>query len=101
MAMLTLVETLAPTERAVFVLRQFFDMCYGEIAEAIGKPPAAVRQITLRARACGRRPRCKASPSEQQAVVDRFVPALRTGQQLDVMDQGSLARLDEPVELVR
>jgi Sigma-70, region 4 len=35
--MLTLVETLAPTERAVFVLRQFFDMSYGEIAEAVEK----------------------------------------------------------------
>jgi len=40
--MLTVLETLAPTERAVFVLREVFDMPYGEIAEAMGKSSAAV-----------------------------------------------------------
>src|ERR1700704_6672894 len=49
-AMLTVLETLEPTERAVFVLREVFDMPYGEIAEAIGKSAAAVRQIARRAR---------------------------------------------------
>ena len=52
--MLTVLETLEPTERAVFVLREVFDMPYGEIAEAMGKSVAAVRQIAWRARgACG------------------------------------------------
>ena len=54
-AMLTVLETLGPAERAVFVLREVFDVPYDEIAEAVGKSPAAVRQIAHRARAaCGR-----------------------------------------------
>src|SRR5205085_3398874 len=58
-AMLTVLETLTPTERAVFVLREVFDLPYGEIAEVIGKSPAAVRQIGHRARehVAARRPR--------------------------------------------
>ena len=51
MAMLLVLETLAPTERAVFVLREVFDLAYDEIAEAVDKSPAAVRQIAHRARA--------------------------------------------------
>jgi RNA polymerase sigma-70 factor, ECF subfamily len=88
MAMLTVLETLEPTERAVFVLHQVFDMPYGEIAEAIGKSAAAVRQIAWRARehVAARRPRVRVSRSEQQAVVDRFLTALRTGQLLDLME---------------
>ncbi|MEO3928786.1 sigma factor-like helix-turn-helix DNA-binding protein [Micromonosporaceae bacterium B7E4] len=41
MAMLLVLETLTPTERAVFVLREVFDLDYDEIAEAVGKTPAA------------------------------------------------------------
>ncbi|MBV9040380.1 MAG: sigma-70 family RNA polymerase sigma factor, partial [Acidimicrobiia bacterium] len=48
MAMLLVLETLMPTERAVFVLREVFDVSYDEIAEAVGKSPAAVRQIAHR-----------------------------------------------------
>jgi len=44
MAMLLVLETLTPTERAVFVLREVFDVAYDEIAEAVGKSPAAVRR---------------------------------------------------------
>jgi RNA polymerase sigma-70 factor (TIGR02957 family) len=88
MAMLTVLETLEPTERAVFVLHQVFDLSYGEIAEAIGKSTAAVRQIAWRARehVAARRPRVQVSRTEQQAVVDRFLTALRTGQLLDLME---------------
>jgi RNA polymerase sigma-70 factor (TIGR02957 family) len=87
-AMLTVLETLEPTERAVFVLHQVFDMPYGEIAEAIGKSTAAVRQIAWRARehVAARRPRVQVSRSEQQAVVERFLAALRTGQIRDLME---------------
>jgi RNA polymerase sigma-70 factor (TIGR02957 family) len=87
-AMLTVLETLGPTERAVFVLREVFEMPYGEIAEAIGKSAAAVRQIALRARehVAARRPRVHVSRSEQQAVVDRFLVALRTGQLQQLME---------------
>jgi RNA polymerase sigma factor (sigma-70 family) len=55
-AMLTVLETLGPTERAVFVLREVFDMPYDEIAEAVGKTSAAVRQIAHRGPPTRRRP---------------------------------------------
>jgi RNA polymerase sigma-70 factor (ECF subfamily) len=87
-AMLTVLETLAPAERAVFVLREVFEMPYGEIAEAIGKSAATVRQIARRARehVAARRPRVRVSRSEQQAVVERFLAALRTGQLQELME---------------
>ncbi len=50
MAMLVLLETLSPDERAVFVLREVFGFGYGEIAEAVGKPAPTVRQVAHRAR---------------------------------------------------
>jgi RNA polymerase sigma-70 factor (ECF subfamily) len=53
MAVMLVLETLAPTERAVFVLREVFDVAYDEIAVAVGKSPAAVRQIAHRARRGG------------------------------------------------
>lgn len=49
MAVLLVSETLAPTERAVFVLREVFDPGYDESAEAVDKSPVAVRQIAHRA----------------------------------------------------
>ncbi|HEX5191731.1 MAG TPA: RNA polymerase sigma-70 factor [Solirubrobacteraceae bacterium] len=87
-AMLTVLETLGPTERAVFVLREVFDLPYAEIAEAIGKSAAATRQIARRAHqhVAARRPRVRVSPSEQQAVVERFMLALRTGRLQELMD---------------
>jgi RNA polymerase sigma-70 factor (ECF subfamily) len=87
-AMLTVLETLGPAERAVFVLREVFEMPYGEIAEAIGKPAATVRQIARRAREhlADRRPRVQVSHLEQQAVVERFLAALRTGQLQELME---------------
>jgi RNA polymerase sigma-70 factor (ECF subfamily) len=50
MAMLVLLETLGPDERAVFVLREVFGFDYGEIADAVGKPTPTVRQVAHRAR---------------------------------------------------
>ncbi|HEV7362676.1 MAG TPA: RNA polymerase sigma-70 factor, partial [Mycobacterium sp.] len=50
MAMLVLLETLSPDERAVFVLREVFGFDYGEIADAVGKPTPTVRQVAHRAR---------------------------------------------------
>jgi RNA polymerase sigma-70 factor (TIGR02957 family) len=87
-AMLTVLETLEPTQRAVFVLREVFEMPYGEIAEAIGKSAAAARQIARRARehVAARRPRVRVSRSEQEAVVERFLAALRTGQLQELME---------------
>ncbi len=87
-AMLTVLETLGPTERAVFVLREVFEMPYGEIAEAVGKSTVTVRQIARRARehVTARRPRIHVSRSEQQAVVERFLVAVRTGQLQELME---------------
>jgi RNA polymerase sigma-70 factor (TIGR02957 family) len=87
-AMLTVLETLGPTERAVFVLREVFEMPYGEIAEAIGKSPGTVRQIARRARehVAARRARVRVGRPEQQAVVERFLAALRTGQLQELME---------------
>ncbi|MFG2359321.1 RNA polymerase sigma-70 factor [Streptomyces sp. NPDC048521] len=87
-AMLTVLETLGPTERAVFVLREVFDVPYGEIAEAIGKSAATVRQIARRARehVAARRPRIQVSRTEQQTVVERFLLALRTGTLQELLD---------------
>ncbi|MEV6276352.1 RNA polymerase sigma-70 factor [Nocardia sp. NPDC051832] len=81
MAMLLVLETLTPTERAVFVLRDVFDLDYDEIAEAVEKSPAAVRQIAHRARShvAARRPRGVASPAETQAALAAFQRAVRSG----------------------
>jgi RNA polymerase sigma-70 factor (TIGR02957 family) len=87
-AMLTVLETLAPAERAVFVLRDVFDMPYDEIAESVGKSEAAVRQIAHRARrhVAARRPRTPVSRAEQQRVVERFLAAVTGGDVQGLMD---------------
>lgn len=87
-AMLTVLETLGPAERAVFVLHEVFDVPYDEIAEAVGKSSAAVRQIAHRARlhVAARRPRMAVSRTEQQEVVNRFLAALTTGDVQGLMD---------------
>ncbi|AKU92658.1 RNA polymerase sigma-70 factor [Vulgatibacter incomptus] len=81
MAMLTVLETLGPAERAVFVLREVFQSPYEEIAEAIGKSPAAVRQIAHRSRehVAARRPRMRVDRAEQRAAVEKFLAAIDTG----------------------
>jgi RNA polymerase sigma-70 factor (ECF subfamily) len=88
MAMLTVLETLGPTERAVFVLREVFDLPYDEIAEAVGKSAAAVRQIAHRARhhVAARRPRMAVTTTEQQQAVDRFLTAARHGDVQGLLD---------------
>jgi len=87
-AVLTVLETLGPAERAVFVLREVFETPYDEIAAAVGKSPAAVRQIAHRARdhVAARRPRIPVSKTEQQEVVDRFIAAIRHGDLQGLLD---------------
>ncbi|MCR2763554.1 RNA polymerase sigma-70 factor [Microbacterium sp. zg.B48] len=87
-AMLTVLETLGPAERAVFVLREVFDVPYDEIADAVGKSPAAVRQIAHRAKAhvSARQPRMRVVAAEHEEVVERFVRALNTGDLQALMD---------------
>ncbi|WP_284533095.1 RNA polymerase sigma-70 factor [Nocardioides sp. T2.26MG-1] len=81
MAMLMVLETLTPTERAVFVLREVFDLNYDDIAAAVGKNAAAVRQTAHRARAhvAARRPRGDASPAEIRRALEAFQLAIETG----------------------
>jgi len=88
MAMLLVLETLTPTERAVFVLREVFDLAYDEIAEAVGKSPAAVRQIAHRARAhvAARRPYGVVSPAETRDVLEAFQRAVETGDLQRLLD---------------
>ena len=88
MAMLTVLETLTPTERAVFVLREVFDVPYEEIAAALEKTEAAVRQTAHRARrhVADRRPRVKVDRSEQQRVVEQFLVALASGDMQGLME---------------
>jgi RNA polymerase sigma-70 factor (TIGR02957 family) len=88
MAMLLVLETLTPTERAVFVLREVFDLEYDEIAEAVGKTPAAVRQVAHRARAhvAARRPRGGVSPAETRGALQAFQRAIETGDLQNLLD---------------
>ncbi|KRV50674.1 RNA polymerase subunit sigma-24 [Wenjunlia vitaminophila] len=88
MAMLLVLETLTPTERAVFVLREVFDLGYDEIAEAVDKSPAAVRQVAHRARAhvAARRPRGVVSPTETRDALDAFQRAAETGDLQGLLD---------------
>jgi RNA polymerase sigma-70 factor, ECF subfamily len=88
MAMLLVLETLTPTERAVFVLREVFDLEYGEIAQAVGKSPAAVRQIAHRARAhvAARRPREVVSTAQTRTAIEAFRRAIETGDLQQLLD---------------
>ena len=88
MAMLLVLETLTPAERAVFVLREVFDLEYDEIAGAVGKSPAAVRQIAHRARAhvAARRPHAVVSPAQTRDALEAFRRAVETGDLQSLLD---------------
>jgi hypothetical protein len=88
MAVLLVLETLRPTERAVFVLRDVFDLEYDEIAETVDKSPAAVRQIAHRARAhvAARRPRGVVSATETRGALAAFQGAVETGDLQRLLD---------------
>ena len=81
MAMLVVLETLSPLERAVFVLREAFGMPYAEIGEVIGRKEEAVRQLARRARdhVQERRTRFEADQTEQHRVTERFLEAASSG----------------------
>ncbi|GAA1586475.1 RNA polymerase sigma-70 factor [Kribbella sancticallisti] len=88
MAMLLVLETLTPTERAVFVLREVFALGYDEIAEAVDKTPATVRQIAHRARnhVGARRPRGVTSPAQAKGALEAFQRAVETGDLQSLLD---------------
>ncbi len=87
-AMLLVLETLTPTERAVFVLREVFAFDYAEVAEAVGKTQAAVRQIAHRARehVAARRPRGTASQEQTKGAMAAFQRAIDNGDLQGLLD---------------
>jgi len=98
LAVMVVLERLAPAERLAFVLHDMFDLSFDEIASVIGRSPVATRQLASRAR---RRVRggtpAAAAVSEQRRVVDAFLSALRAGDftaLLSVLDPNLLVRTD-------
>jgi RNA polymerase sigma-70 factor, ECF subfamily len=87
MAMLVVLETLSPLERAAFVLREVFDLPFGEIAHTLGRSEAAVRQLTHRARehVQARRPRQTVDKARHSEVTLQFLEATATGDLEGVM----------------
>jgi RNA polymerase sigma-70 factor (ECF subfamily) len=81
MALLVVLETLTPLERAVFVLNEVFGYAHTEIADILDRSPSAVRQLAHRARehVRARRPRYRADPRVQQQVTERFLAAAMGG----------------------
>jgi transposase len=81
MALLVVLETLTPLERAVFVLHEVFGYAHAEIAEVLDRSPSAVRQLAHRARehVHARRPRHQADPHVQRQVTERFLAAALGG----------------------
>ena len=81
LAMLVLLERLNPVERAVFVLRESFDLGFAEIAAIVDRSEDNCRQILTRARRrlADERPRFDADPRERRALASRFLAAARDG----------------------
>ncbi|WP_134123644.1 RNA polymerase sigma factor SigJ [Kribbella kalugense] len=81
LAVLVVLETLTPLERAVFVLHDVFGYSHPEIGELVDRTPAAVRQLAHRARehVQARRPRFAADPEVRLEVTQRFVDAIVGG----------------------
>ena len=88
LAMLVVLETLSPLERAVFVLKEVFDFSYPEIAEAVDRSEPAVRQAAHRARnhIQARRPRFETDRAKKRAVTERFFAASTGGDINELMD---------------
>jgi RNA polymerase sigma-70 factor, ECF subfamily len=96
MAFLVLLESLTPTERAVFLLREVFGYDYPEIARIVDKSEANCRQISRRAKrsVAARRPRFESSPEQEERLMGSFLDACMHGDM-----EGLLALLSEDVTL--
>ncbi|WP_086793760.1 RNA polymerase sigma-70 factor [Streptomyces thermovulgaris] len=81
LAVLVVLETLSPLERAVFVLREAFGYPYAEIAGLLGRSESAVRQLAGRARRHveERRPRYEVDPVQRRDLTERFLAAAAGG----------------------
>ena len=97
LALLWVLERLAPEERAAFLLRQVFDTDYPEIAALLGKSEAACRQMVHRAsqRVQQERPRFGVPQDVHRKVLEKFVQAARSGER-----QAIRSLLAEDVQLV-
>lgn len=80
-ALLVVLETLTPAERTAWVLHDLFGLPFLEVATAVGRTPAAVRQLAARARRriSAAAPRIDVDAVEHQAVVTAFLAAASTG----------------------
>lgn len=80
-AFLVVLESLSPSERAAFVLREVFDYPYADVAEILDRSEAACRQLVHRAKeaVAARRPRFPASASQRERLTRRFLEACGTG----------------------
>ncbi|MCX4526686.1 MULTISPECIES: RNA polymerase sigma-70 factor [unclassified Streptomyces] len=87
-AMLVVLETLTPLERAVFVLREVFGYSHAEIADALDRSEASVRQIAHRARnhVQARRPRFDTDRERREEITARFMSACAGGDLNAVME---------------
>ncbi|MFA9439577.1 RNA polymerase sigma-70 factor [Uliginosibacterium sp. sgz301328] len=81
LAFLTLLERLAPEERAAYLLREVFDYAFSEVAEVVGKTEAACRKMVSRARTRvqAERPRFDVSAAAHMRLLERFMVAARSG----------------------
>ncbi|MEV6535036.1 RNA polymerase sigma-70 factor [Streptomyces sp. NPDC051639] len=81
LAVLVVLESLSPLERAVFVLREAFGFPYAEIAAVLDRGEPAVRQLAGRARkhVGERRPRYEVDPAERRDLTERFLAAAAEG----------------------
>jgi RNA polymerase sigma-70 factor (ECF subfamily) len=82
LALLWVLERLAPEERAAYLLREVFDHDYADIAAALDKTEAACRQMVHRAatRVQQERPRFAVTPDAHRRVIEQFVAAARSGE---------------------
>ncbi len=87
MAFLMVLERLAPEERAVFLLREVFDMDYPELAQMLGKTEASCRQMLHRAKERVRegRTRFQVNPAAHRQLLERFITASRSGKREELM----------------
>ncbi|MEU8396203.1 RNA polymerase sigma-70 factor [Nonomuraea sp. NPDC048892] len=97
MALMVVLETLSPLERAVFVLREAFDLPFTEIAEIIGRAEPATRQLARRARdhVRDKRPRFEVNQEERRRITEQFIRAATDG---DV--DGLIALLSDQVNII-
>jgi len=99
LAVMVVLDRLAPAERLAFVLHDMFAMPFEEIASIVGRSPAAARQLASRARrrVQGQAPVAKTNLIEQRRVADAFLAALRAGDfegLIAVLDPNIVVHLD-------